>query len=58
MSRFGRRFEPREQIDCECEATCTCEQDAEDAREDYLIDQEQMRREDEDLNGPGPRWEP
>jgi hypothetical protein len=33
MSRFGRRFEPREQIDCECEATCTCEQDAQDAFE-------------------------
>ena len=54
-------FEPREDIDCACDRggdDCTCEQDAQDVADDYLIDQEQMRREDEALNGPGPRWEP
>ena len=47
-------YEPPDQIDCACDRggdDCTCEQDAEDAREDYLIDQEQMRREDEALMG-------
>ena len=52
-------YEPPDEQECNClNDDCTCEQDAEDAHEDYLIDQEQMRREDESLNGPGPRWEP
>ena len=52
-------YEPPDEQECNCLSDpCTCEQDAQDAHEDYLIDQEQMRREDEALNGPDPRWEP
>jgi len=29
-------YEPRPE--CECEDECTCAEDAEDARDDYLID--------------------
>ena len=51
-----RWYEP---IECDdCEATCTCEQDALDAREDAAIDAEQARREAILDDGPGPRWEP
>jgi hypothetical protein len=49
-------YEPPEDIDCACDRGGD-DRRAEDAA-DAAIDQEQMRREDEDLNGPGPRWEP
>ena len=54
-----RRWYEPESFECDdCEATCTCEQDALDAREDAAIDAEQARREAILDDGPGPRWEP
>lgn len=41
--------EPPDECECECDP-CTCEQDAADARDDYLIDRAEARREDGDAS--------
>ena len=54
--------EPFECDECEDGPGCTCEEDAreawEDGKEQAAIDREEMRREDELLDGPEPGWEP
>jgi hypothetical protein len=52
-------YEPPDEQECNClNDPCTCEEDAQDAYDDAMIERGERAREDREMDGPEPGWEP